>query len=62
MWRWGWCAGCRFAFCLRIEAPSCALLGIVLVICAGVLLTVAGETQFHAVGFVLVMAASFMSG
>jgi hypothetical protein len=51
-----------FAFLLRIERPNCSLLGIVLVICMGVFLTVAGETQFEKRGFAFVMAASVMSG
>ncbi|KAG0486704.1 hypothetical protein HPP92_008799 [Vanilla planifolia] len=51
-----------FAFAFRLETPSFKLLGIILVMSIGVLLTVAKETQFDAWGFVLVMLAAVMSG
>ncbi|PKA64340.1 putative sugar phosphate/phosphate translocator [Apostasia shenzhenica] len=51
-----------FAFAFRLETPSFKLLGIILIISVGVLLTVAKETQFDFLGFVLVMLAAFMSG
>ncbi|KAL5570876.1 hypothetical protein UlMin_020473 [Ulmus minor] len=51
-----------FAFAFRLESPSIKLSGIILVICAGILLTVAKETEFEFGGFVLVMLAAVMSG
>ncbi|XP_020575891.1 probable sugar phosphate/phosphate translocator At1g06470 [Phalaenopsis equestris] len=51
-----------FAFAFRLETPSFKLLGIILIISFGVLLTVLKETQFDFWGFVLVMLASVMSG
>ncbi|GJP47689.1 hypothetical protein CLOM_g6862 [Closterium sp. NIES-68] len=51
-----------FAFLFRLESPSFKLLGIMLVISIGVLFTVAGETEFELLGFILVMVAAFVSG
>ncbi|URE46841.1 Solute carrier family 35 member C2 [Musa troglodytarum] len=51
-----------FAFAFRLETPSYKLLGIILIISFGVLLTVAKETQFDFWGFVFVMFAAVMSG
>ncbi|PON96502.1 Sugar phosphate transporter domain containing protein [Trema orientale] len=51
-----------FAFAFRLESPSVKLSGIILVICAGILLTVAKETEFELGGFILVMLAAVMSG
>ncbi|XP_022739577.1 probable sugar phosphate/phosphate translocator At1g06470 [Durio zibethinus] len=51
-----------FAFALRLESPSLKLLGIILVISVGILLTVAKETDFEFWGFVFVMLAAVMSG
>ncbi|KAK8948524.1 putative sugar phosphate/phosphate translocator [Platanthera zijinensis] len=51
-----------FAFAFRLETPSFKLVGIILIISFGVLLTVAKETQFDIWGFSLVMLASVMSG
>lgn len=51
-----------FAFAFRLETPSFKLVGIILIISVGVLLTVAKETQFDIWGFSLVMLASVMSG
>ncbi|CAA6661144.1 unnamed protein product [Spirodela intermedia] len=51
-----------FAFAFRLESPSIKLLGIILIISLGVLLTVAKETEFEFWGFVLVMLASVTSG
>ncbi|ONK80570.1 uncharacterized protein A4U43_C01F19300 [Asparagus officinalis] len=51
-----------FAFAFRLESPSTKLLGIILVISVGVLLTVAKETEFDFWGFVFVMLAAVMSG
>uniref|UniRef100_A0A7C9CWY6 Sugar phosphate transporter domain-containing protein n=2 Tax=Opuntia streptacantha TaxID=393608 RepID=A0A7C9CWY6_OPUST len=51
-----------FAFALRLESPSLKLFGIILVISAGILLTVAKETEFEFWGFIFVMLAAVMSG
>ncbi|KAI3744146.1 hypothetical protein L1987_57222 [Smallanthus sonchifolius] len=51
-----------FAFAFRLESPSFKLLGIMLIISAGVLLTVARETEFDLWGFIFVMLAAVMSG
>ena len=51
-----------FAFAFRLETPSVKLLGIILIISVGILLTVAKETEFDFWGFVLVMLAAVMSG
>ncbi|XP_073272629.1 probable sugar phosphate/phosphate translocator At1g06470 [Primulina huaijiensis] len=51
-----------FAFAFRLESPSVKLLGIIFIISAGVLLTVARETEFEFWGFILVMLAAVMSG
>jgi solute carrier family 35 protein C2 len=51
-----------FAFAFRLESPSLKLFGIISVISAGVLLTVAKETEFEFWGFVFVMLAAVMSG
>ncbi|KAK9150610.1 hypothetical protein Syun_008919 [Stephania yunnanensis] len=51
-----------FAFAFRLETPSFKLLGIIVIISAGVLLTVAKEAEFEIWGFIFVMLASVMSG
>ncbi|KAG1367769.1 putative sugar phosphate/phosphate translocator [Cocos nucifera] len=51
-----------FAFAFRLESPSVKLLGIIIIISMGVLLTVAKETEFNIWGFVFVMLAAVMSG
>ncbi|KAL7087069.1 hypothetical protein ACP275_13G042700 [Erythranthe tilingii] len=51
-----------FAFAFRLESPSVKLLGIMLVISVGILLTVAKETEFELWGFIFVMLAAVMSG
>ncbi|XP_010475377.1 PREDICTED: probable sugar phosphate/phosphate translocator At1g06470 [Camelina sativa] len=51
-----------FAFAFRLESPSLKLFGIISVISAGILLTVAKETEFEFWGFVFVMLAAVMSG
>lgn len=51
-----------FAFAFRLESPSVKLLGIILVISVGILLTVAKETEFEFWGFIFVMLAAVMSG
>ncbi|XP_062233591.1 probable sugar phosphate/phosphate translocator At1g06470 isoform X1 [Phragmites australis] len=51
-----------FAFAFRLESPSIKLLGILVVISIGVLLTVAKETEFDFWGFIFVTLAAVMSG
>ncbi|KAJ9147153.1 hypothetical protein P3X46_029345 [Hevea brasiliensis] len=51
-----------FAFAFRLESPSIKLLGIIVIISVGILLTVAKATEFEFWGFVLVMLAAVMSG
>ncbi|KAK4484564.1 hypothetical protein RD792_007148 [Penstemon davidsonii] len=51
-----------FAFAFRLESPSVKLLGIILVISVGILLTVVKETEFEFWGFIFVMLAAVMSG
>ncbi|XP_059663288.1 probable sugar phosphate/phosphate translocator At1g06470 [Cornus florida] len=51
-----------FAFAFRLESPSVKLVGIILIISTGILLTVAKETEFEFWGFIFVMLASVMSG
>ncbi|KAL3638262.1 hypothetical protein CASFOL_017633 [Castilleja foliolosa] len=51
-----------FAFAFRLESPSVKLLGIMLVISVGILLTVAKETEFEFWGFIFVTLAAVMSG
>jgi solute carrier family 35, member C2 len=51
-----------FSFAWGIERPSWSLAGIVAVIVGGLLLLVAGETQFVLVGFLLVMTAAMLAG
>ncbi|GJN00893.1 hypothetical protein PR202_ga18116 [Eleusine coracana subsp. coracana] len=47
---------------VRLESPSVKLLGIIVVISTGVLLTVAKETEFDFWGFIFVTLAAVMSG
>ncbi|ETI28617.1 hypothetical protein G647_01068 [Cladophialophora carrionii CBS 160.54] len=51
-----------FAFLFRLEKPSLKLILIILTMTLGVLMMVAGETAFHALGFALAISASFFSG
>lgn len=51
-----------FAIIWGVERPSWALAGVVFVITCGLLLLVAGETKFDALGFILVMSASALAG
>ncbi|KAM7269923.1 hypothetical protein ACFE04_029137 [Oxalis oulophora] len=51
-----------FAFAFKLESPSIRLFGIIIVISVGILLTVARDTDFEILGFVLVMLAAVMSG
>ncbi|KAI1796375.1 TPT-domain-containing protein [Ganoderma leucocontextum] len=51
-----------FAFLLKLEKFSWRLIGVILLICAGVLLMVATQTHFVLPGFLLVISASAMGG
>ncbi|GMH07310.1 hypothetical protein Nepgr_009150 [Nepenthes gracilis] len=51
-----------FAFLFRLESPNLKILGIILIISLGILLTVAKETEFEFWGFIFVMLAAVMSG
>ncbi|KXT02369.1 hypothetical protein AC578_218 [Pseudocercospora eumusae] len=51
-----------FAFIFRLESPTWKLCAIILFMTIGVLLMVSGEATFNALGFILVMTASFCSG
>lgn len=51
-----------FAFVFRLEKPSIKLIAIIATMTIGVVMMVAGETAFNAVGFVLIIASAFFSG
>ncbi|CDO69259.1 hypothetical protein BN946_scf185042.g161 [Trametes cinnabarina] len=51
-----------FAFLLRLETFSFRLVGVIILICVGVLLMVATETHFVLSGFLLVTSASALGG
>ncbi|KAL4911100.1 hypothetical protein BDW74DRAFT_142430 [Aspergillus multicolor] len=51
-----------FAFVFRLEKPSVRLIAIIATMTIGVVMMVAGETAFNAVGFVLIIASAFFSG
>ncbi|KAF1916063.1 triose-phosphate transporter family-domain-containing protein [Ampelomyces quisqualis] len=51
-----------FAFLFRLEQPSWRLVFIISIMTLGVIMMVAGETAFHALGFILVMASACSSG
>ncbi|KAI0365666.1 TPT-domain-containing protein [Pilatotrama ljubarskyi] len=51
-----------FAFLLRLETFSFRLVGVIFLICVGVLLMVATETHFVLSGFLLVTSASALGG
>ncbi|KAF2487413.1 triose-phosphate transporter family-domain-containing protein [Neohortaea acidophila] len=51
-----------FAFLFHLERPTWKLILIIALMTIGVIMMVAGETAFNALGFVLVMLASFCSG
>jgi solute carrier family 35 protein C2 len=51
-----------FAFLFRLEQPSWRLVFIISIMTVGVVMMVAGETAFHALGFILVMASACSSG
>lgn len=51
-----------FAFLFRLEQPSWRLVFIILIMTCGVIMMVAGEAAFHALGFILVMVSACSSG
>ncbi|RDL29993.1 Multidrug resistance efflux transporter EmrE [Venustampulla echinocandica] len=51
-----------FAFLFRLEIPSWRLVGIIATMTIGVVMMVAGEVDFSALGFILVISAAFFSG
>lgn len=51
-----------FAFLFRLESPSWKLVLIIATMTGGVVMMVFGEAAFHALGFALVILASFFSG
>ena len=51
-----------FAFLFRLETPSIKLVLIIAMMTVGVIMMVAGETDFNALGFGLITSASFFSG
>ncbi|CAG8222806.1 unnamed protein product [Penicillium salamii] len=51
-----------FAFLFRLESPSMKLIIIIATMTIGVVMMVAGETAFNALGFSLVIASAFFSG
>ncbi|KAL4985230.1 triose-phosphate transporter family-domain-containing protein [Aspergillus falconensis] len=51
-----------FAFVFRLETPSVKLIAIIATMTIGVVMMVAGETAFNALGFVLIIASAFFSG
>ncbi|OQD68615.1 hypothetical protein PENDEC_c033G00842 [Penicillium decumbens] len=51
-----------FAFLFRLETPSFKLILIIATMTIGVVMMVAGETAFNALGFTLVIASAFFSG
>ena len=51
-----------FAFIFRLETLSVRLVIIIATMTVGVIMMVAGETAFNAVGFALVIASAFFSG
>lgn len=51
-----------FAFLFRLESPSFKLIIIIAAMTVGVVMMVAGETAFNALGFALVIASAFFSG
>ena len=51
-----------FAFLFRLESPSVKLILIIATMTVGVVMMVAGEAAFNALGFALVIASAFFSG
>ncbi|KAL8930777.1 MAG: hypothetical protein Q9208_000318 [Pyrenodesmia sp. 3 TL-2023] len=51
-----------FAFLFHLEQPSVKLIFIIAMMTVGVIMMVAGETEFSPLGFFLIISASFFSG
>lgn len=51
-----------FAFLFRLETPSVKLILIIATMTIGVVMMVAGETAFNALGFILIISSAFFSG
>ncbi|OXV10095.1 hypothetical protein Egran_02142 [Elaphomyces granulatus] len=51
-----------FAFIFRLETPSIRLTFVIAAITVGVVMMVAAETSFNAIGFALVISSAFFSG
>ncbi|MCJ1399422.1 Triose-phosphate Transporter [Xylographa trunciseda] len=51
-----------FAFVFRLETPSIKLILIIATMTIGVIMMVAGETAFNALGFILIIFSAFFSG
>ncbi|KAL8651063.1 MAG: hypothetical protein Q9210_003469 [Variospora velana] len=51
-----------FAFLFHLEQPSIKLIFIIAMMTVGVIMMVAGETEFSPLGFFLIISASFFSG
>lgn len=51
-----------FSFVFGFEKPRLLLVAIIVVMVAGVILTVEGETKYDHLGFILVLVASIVSG
>ncbi|KAG8532629.1 uncharacterized protein KY384_002506 [Bacidia gigantensis] len=51
-----------FAFIFRLENPSVKLITVIVAMTIGVIMMVAGEVDFDALGFALVILAAFFSG
>ncbi|KZF24396.1 TPT-domain-containing protein [Xylona heveae TC161] len=51
-----------FAFIFKLETPSTKLVLIIFTMTVGVIMMVAGETAFNALGFILIISSAFCSG
>lgn len=51
-----------FAFLFRLETPSIKLILIIATMTIGVIMMVAGEAAFNALGFILIISSAFFSG
>lgn len=51
-----------FAFLFRLERPSIKLILIIATMTIGVIMMVAGEAAFNALGFILIISSAFFSG
>ncbi|VVT57445.1 uncharacterized protein SAPINGB_P005699 [Magnusiomyces paraingens] len=51
-----------FGILFKLEVPTCSIFGIIGVMSLGVVMMVAGETEFSIIGFFLVLGAAMFSG